>query len=323
MRIDFRLVGWGVFLILAGSIPLAVTQDWIPADLRWWELWPLILIGAGVGLLLRRTSAAPLGGLIVAATFGLMLGGVLASGITFPVGNVGCLGDRAGDPFPTQNGGFESRNVDVLVDMPCGDVEIGTAPGSGWSLSGTSDGGEVPDVAASGDRLAVRAPDGDGDILRSRSSWVLTLPTDPTLDVEVRTNAGSARLDLADASLGRVRVGLNAGDATVDLSGATAERLDVEVNAGSAGVLLPVSSMTGTLTVNAGSIELCSQPGVALRIRVGDNITASYDYADAGLIEVSENTWESPDWAGADARIELSTTANAGSFALDPEGGCK
>ncbi len=69
MRIDFRLIGWGVFLVLVGVVPLAVSQGWIPDDLRWWELWPLILVGAGVGLLLRRTSFAPLGGLIVAAWF--------------------------------------------------------------------------------------------------------------------------------------------------------------------------------------------------------------------------------------------------------------
>ena len=323
MRIDFRLIGWGVFLVLAGAIPLAANQGWIPSDLRWWELWPLILVGAGVGLLLRRTSVAPLGGIIIAATFGLMLGGVLASGITFPVGNVGCIGNQTGDPFPTQNGGFESDRVDVRLDMPCGDIEIGTAPGSGWSLSGTSDAGRVPGIQASADRLTVRSFEGDDDFLGTRSTWELTLPTGPTLDLDVRTNAGSARLDLADATLDRVRLGLNAGDATVDLSDASAERLDVEVNAGSAAILLPAGSMTGTMTVNAGSIELCSQPGVALRIRTNDNITASYDFRDAGLTEVSENVWESPDWSGAGDRIELSATANAGSFALDPEGGCQ
>ncbi len=171
MRIDFRLIGWGVFLVLAGVIPLAANQGWIPADIRWWELWPLILVGAGVGLLLRRTSVAPLGGIIVAATFGLMLGGVLASGITFPVGNVGCIGNQTGEPFPTQNGGFESSRVDLRLDMPCGDIEIGTAPGSGWSLSGTSDEERVPGIQASADRLTVRSPDGDDDFLGTRSTW--------------------------------------------------------------------------------------------------------------------------------------------------------
>ena len=52
MHVRRGLLGWGVFLILAGAIPLAVRAGYISNDDlgRYWSLWPLILIGIGVGL---------------------------------------------------------------------------------------------------------------------------------------------------------------------------------------------------------------------------------------------------------------------------------
>ena len=48
---------------------------------------------------------------------------------------------------------------------------------------------------------------------------------------------------------------------------------------------------------------------------------ASYDYADHGLAQ-DGSTWTSPGFDSAAQKIELTTEANAGSFALDPEEGC-
>ena len=83
MHVRRGALGWGVFLILAGAIPLAVRAGILSeaqvSDL--WTLWPMILIGLGIGLLLARTRVAFLGGLIVAATFGIMVGGLLSVGL--------------------------------------------------------------------------------------------------------------------------------------------------------------------------------------------------------------------------------------------------
>src|SRR6476619_7537957 len=83
MHVDRRFLAWGVFFLVLGGIPLAVRQGWIPASALEgaWELWPLILIGIGLHLALRRTSLAALGGLVVAATFGLLLGSAIATGV--------------------------------------------------------------------------------------------------------------------------------------------------------------------------------------------------------------------------------------------------
>src|SRR3972149_1043416 len=104
MRINQGFLGWGVFLILVGAIPLAVNAGYLAADQvgDWWRNWPLILVGIGIGIILSRTVVSWLGGLGVAATFGLMVGSLVASGISggggFPM--IGCGGDGgAGTPF--------------------------------------------------------------------------------------------------------------------------------------------------------------------------------------------------------------------------------
>ena len=88
MRIDRSLLNWGVFLIALGGVPLAVQQGFtdsgIAGDL--WRLWPLILVGFGLGLLLRWTPIAWLGGAIVAGTFGLIFGALVGTVICMMMG---------------------------------------------------------------------------------------------------------------------------------------------------------------------------------------------------------------------------------------------
>ena len=67
-----RVPGLGRVSHLAGAVPLLVRSGYLTSDQigRLWDLWPLIIIGIGVGLILSRTRFDFLGGLIVAATFG-------------------------------------------------------------------------------------------------------------------------------------------------------------------------------------------------------------------------------------------------------------
>ena len=137
MSVDRRLLNWGVFLVLLGGVPLAVAQGWIPEDTvaRAWELWPLILIGAGVGLILSRTPLRALGGIIVAGTFGVILGAMLAVGFGgFSVGNIGCGGANAGDAQVLQeSGSFEggSGTGRVVLAANCASVQVTTQAGAG------------------------------------------------------------------------------------------------------------------------------------------------------------------------------------------------
>lgn len=323
MRIDRDLLGWGVFFAMAGGVALAIQEGGI-ADRAWWSFWPLILVGIGLGLVARRTALEAVGGLVVAATFGLMVGGSLAGG----VGGLGALpsgvcgpGD-GGTPFEPQRGSL-GLAASVTVELDCGDLAISSVPGSDWAVDGTDDDGRGPRVEVDGDELDIRPVDGGSAFLGGeRDDWRVALPSSTVLDLSVDVSAGSLRLDLGGARLTTLAVDLNAGQAIIDLTGvATIEGFEMDLNAGELAIALPSLPLTGSIEANAGSVRLCAPDDVALRLRTGDSVLAAQDFATAGLMEVGD-AWETPGFDTAATRIELRTEANAGNFRLDPPEGC-
>ncbi len=324
MRVRRSFLGWGIFLILAGAIPLAVRAGYLSeAQVSgWWQLWPLILIGIGVGLILSRTRFGPVGGLIVAATFGLMVGGLLSGGVATT--SVGSCGSTIGTvDFPGRQGSISNSGA-VDIQLDCGTLDVGAAAGDTWQLVGRSADGNGPDVTADASSLRIRSAAHEGPFWldATRETWQVTLPLAPRLDLDVQVNAGEAKLALAGATLGAIDLQTNAGSATVDLTSVGAlDAIDFELNAGSIGVTLPNLSMSGSIKLNAGSATICAPPGAGLRFRTGDSFLGSYDYAGHGLVQ-DGTTWTTPGFDGATVRIDLETVANAGSIQLDPEDGC-
>ena len=325
MRIDRSFVGWGLFFVLVGVIPLAVRGGALTADqvVDWWRFWPLIVVGVGLGLILRRTPLEWVGGLLIAGTAGIMLGGLLAAGATGFSGDFCGQAERA-VPFPSQSGALADTAA-VELTMDCGDVAVTTQPGTGWSVEGEDRTPGGPEIRSDDTQLVVRSADGDRgpfDFVGRHATWRVALPTDPRLTVHAEVNAGSSTFDLAGANLDAVELELNAGSATVDLGGARiVDQIAIEMNAGSLELVLPATSTHGSIEVNAGSVSLCAPPGVALRLRTNDSIITSYDYDGEGLVQTGA-TWVSPGYDTAAQRIDLVTEGNAGSFTLNPEEGC-
>jgi hypothetical protein len=323
MRVDSRLLGWGVFFVFLGAVPLAVQQGWVSADALsgYWRFWPLILIGIGVGLILRRTPFHFVGGLIVAATFGLLFGSLLATGMNGGVG-FGCVSDRSGTAFTSTNGTF-TEDVKVGIEMTCGDLKVSTASGKTWTVSGSSSNGQTPVTNAQSDRLELRAPERSwwGSFGNQKGEdWTVVLPTEPTISLSSTLNAGTASLALANTHVRDLSMTTNAGKTTVDLTGATVLTLSTTVNAGTALITLPTSSMSGSATVNAGTLGLCVPSGVDVRIESSSTL-ASNNFAQQGLVQTG-STWTTPNYGLSSAHIDLSLTANAGSIELNPTGGC-
>ena len=204
MHIRRGFLGWGVFLILAGAIPLAVRAGYISDDQigRFWDLWPLILVGIGVGLILSRTRFDFVGGLIVAATVGIMVGGLLSVGVGgISIGT--CGPNAATTPFPAADGTFTSA-ADVGIQLNCGELAVGTEQGSAWHLEGTDAKGVGPVVESGGSSLDIRSRNENGASffgLGDRDTWRLTLPTASPLTLDLHLNAGRATVGLAGASL--------------------------------------------------------------------------------------------------------------------------
>jgi hypothetical protein len=323
MRLDRRLVGIGLFLVVFGAVLLAARQGWIEPDLvgRAWQLWPLLLIGFGISILIGGRTGSQVGGLIVAACLGVMAAAVVTNGGGFPF--IGCGNYRTGVPFATQSGELTGRTA-VEVTFRCGDLDIQTGGDSGWSVEGSSERGRAPSIEADEDRrLEIGTPDDSPfDFATTREQWTVTLPAAPLLDLDLTLNAGSGTIDLDQANLGTVELTVNAGSIKLDLRDAAAiETVDATVNAGSAVVWLPERPLGGELQVNAGSLSLCAPEDIGLRLTTGDNPISSNDFEARGLVRAGE-AWESQDYATAPIRIALDVQANAGSLSLNPDRAC-
>jgi hypothetical protein len=325
MRVHRGLLGWGIFLILAGSIPLLVRAGYLSTNqLRnVGSLWPLILIGIGVGLILSRTRFAFVGGFIVAATFGVIVGGLLAGGVAgFTTG--ACGNESGAKPFAPRDGTFTAATASIDLELNCGSATVSVASGDGWRIEGEDEGGVGPIVEATDSSLSVRSQDRSGgfDLFGMRESWRITLPDRVQLDPQLTLNAGSSTVNLAGATLGSFRATINAGSASVDLGSVhRIDDLQITMNAGSLALTLPNLPLSGSIQVNAGSAELCTPQGAGLRLETSESILAGYDFADHGLIK-NGSTWETPGFDTAEVKIQLRTEANAGSFSLNPAGGC-
>ncbi|HEX2755109.1 MAG TPA: DUF5668 domain-containing protein [Candidatus Limnocylindrales bacterium] len=321
MHIDRRLVGFGLFLITVGGIMVAVRQGLLSADAasQAWTLWPLILVGVGLSIVLAGRPGAAIGGLVLALTFGAMLGGIAATG-TFP--GVGfCGGDRGhGSTFPGSSGDL-GPNARVTVVQDCGDLTIGTVAGTSWNVSGESRDGRQPRIDRGSDTLRITAPDGGPFDLGRSSGWDVILGRESTIDLTVTMNGGQSRVNLAGASVGAFRMDANAGSIELDLREVAAfGDATIDVNFGSATLRLPNRSMTATLAVNAGSAAICLPAGAGLRVKL-DSAAASNDFDDHGMVETN-GAWETPGYGVAAVRLDLRADVNAGSLALDPPRQC-
>jgi Domain of unknown function (DUF5668) len=323
MRSRRNFIGWGLFLIVFGGVLLGVRQGWIPTDVaqRAWQLWPVLLVASGLSLILARRPGAWIGGLIAAVCFGVIAGGLVSTGVGLAF--VGCGGDDSGTPFPAQSGELSS-SASVSIDFRCGNLSVRAADGATWQLSGESDVGNPPVIDQTPTELRLEPAEGRSlfGVGRSREHWDLTLPADPTIDLDLTLNAGEGRLTMAGAHLGSMDLTVNAGALRLDLRDVEAARsLDGTVNAGSAVIWLPDLPFEGDMTVNAGSLALCAPAGVGLRLDGGNSPLSSNDFDEQGLVKVGD-AWETPGFATAPIRIALDVQANAGSMSLNPPDSC-
>jgi hypothetical protein len=311
----------GVFLLAAGAVTLANAAGLLDHQLvadTLGALWPIAILAVGIALILRRTRAALPAGFAAAAVPGLALGGMVALGPSVPMG---CADQGlANVPAQTREGSLGAMAA-VELDLACGDLVVTTRPGDAWRLDSRDGTSRTTDVTADATRLAVSTDRGSRrwNVSVGPVGWTLELPTSPTLDLSTQVDAGRGRLALGGAHLGTVHLVVNAGDLRTDLAGATVDRLEIETNAGSTSIVLPADSFTGDIAANAGSVRLCTPADLGLRVRTSEALgSIKLD----GLSRTGD-AWETPGYAAAPNKADLSLDANVGSVTISSEGGCK
>lgn len=324
MHVDRRLLGWGLFFILLGGIPLAVKAGLLDEQTigQWPQLWPILLIGWGLGLLLRDTPLSVIGGAVTAVTFGIMAGGALATGFGgIPIAS-GCTGNTPAAAFASQ-GGQLGPTAQAEIEFSCGSLTVTTADGNGWSISGTDRNGTGPTVDTSGNGVSLRTT-AVKNLLGSsgHAVWNVVLPKAPALNLGVTLNAGEGTVNMAGATIASASITLNAGALIVELgSAASAGDLNATVNAGSGAVALPAGGRSVNLSLNAGTLKVCAPVGAPVRVQWSGAL-GSNNFDTAGLVKVDNQTWTSSGFNAAQPHMELHVSANAGSFELQFGGTC-
>lgn len=317
MRIRPGLLFWGIFFLLLGGIPLLVRAGVLDANLLAdaWRLWPLLLVILGLALILGRTSAGLLGTALAAVVLGVAAGGALAS-TSNVIGNVGGCGPFGSNTEQRlEDEGTFGAPMTASFDLNCGSLDVVTQGGDAWSVDAAYR-GEAPTLDVSDDTLELTSPSGFGV---RRQDWEVTLPADQAREITIDSNASSVDARLAGAALTKFDLHMNAGDARIDGSGGALGEIDVSANAGRIRLRVDTDT-TGSISANAGSMELCTPPGATLRFRVPSQLTFAHNLDDQGLAQ-SGDMWTREGAVGAPV-IDLSIQGNAASFTLDPVGGC-
>lgn len=316
MRIRRGLLFWGLVLVPLGAIPLLTRVGILDPDMlrEAWRLWPLVLVGIGIAMVLGRGHAGLLGTSVAAIVLGIAGGSALASGGW--IGTFAGCGDTREPRLLAQDGGPVSEPASVVIDIRCGTVDLATGAGTDWGVDARY-GVRPPTIAASGSRLAVTVPD-SGDI--GRQEWTIAVPASLVRTIDLRANAGSMNLRLPGAALASLTADVNAADLLVDAADGSIAALDVSMNAGRVRITLGPGSVTGGISLNAGAVDLCVAAGASLRLTVNDQLTFAHNLRTRGLVQAG-TTWTRPG-SSADA-IDLRIEGNAASLTLDPDGGCR
>lgn len=316
MRVHRGSLFWGLFLLLLGAIPLLDRQGVIDVDqfTELGRLWPLAIIAVGVAVLVSRTQLALLGTALAAVILGGLAGSAIAAGGGFIL-NVGDCGTRSSAAMEqlTREGTLQGGSA-VKLDFSCGTLDVTTSGDDAWRLEADYRGAS-PSVDASPSRLVLETPSGGV----RRHEWSLVLPRDRIANLEAAVNAGSGTIDVGNASLDRLSLRANAGDVVVLADGTSIVRLDVAVNAGRVRLDLG-GPIDGIVSVNAGSIDVCVPADADLRLTVREQVAFGTNLSQRGLARNGE-LWQRAGSGGPVIRLEIS--GNAGSFNLDPSGGCR
>ena len=289
------LIGLGVFLLLRnfGLLPWDV----------WYLLgrfWPVILILIGLELLLNRTNP-----LLAAVTAAVVLLVLIAGGVTLAALGYSGL-PAAGAATPSAHLSEElNQHQRATVDMQfgAGDLYVSSLPAESANLM-------EGDFATQGSGQPVsrtfRCKDGDCELRlsggtergwsfgnRGADSWQVHLT--PSIPLDVRVRSGASRLDL-------------------DLSALQVTALRLDVGASSGGIKLPQAAGATAAVVKAGAadLDIAVPAETAARIRARGGLSSFQ--IDEQRFPRDGDYHVSADYAKATNRIDLDIDSGVASI---------
>lgn len=215
MRVKRGLVFWGVGLVTAGAVALAIQSDLIAADVARdaWRFWPVVLIVIGLAVIAARTPFALVATLASGLVAGALVGTLVAA-------------DVAMDLNVTANAGSSKLGLsgmdfsDLSVDMNAGDIDIDLAGTSAAQFSASANAGSLSLVVDTATAAA-------GSLSVTAGSVELCVADGTAIEVTVNDSNITFGHNLDDSGLDRSGDTWRSGDGPADVT------LQVEGNAAS------------------------------------------------------------------------------------------
>ena len=344
MRINRSLLNWGVFLIALGGVPLAVDQGWLESDIasELGQLWPLILVGIGLGLILRWTPISWFGGALVAATFGVIFGAAAVSlrdndltnlqGIIPAIASGACADGDTPEETTTSEGIASSEQFTLNLSLPCGELTVERADDPTWRVEAAHESGEPP-VVEDGDGangttdLSIRDRGGEEIAFigrQARSEWDVEVPAEAVLTLRATLDAAKGTIDTGAGPVDRLDLTLNAADATIDLGEAESTVdtvIGATLNASDGELVLPAGSTQISATLNASSLEVCAPEATPLQLELNETLSSS-DLDDSGLTDVGGGIWETAGFTRSGDYHLLEITSTVSSLTIERPESC-
>jgi hypothetical protein len=279
------LIGIGAILLLNNLGYL----DWTLWDAL--RLWPILLIGAGLEVLLGRQSVW---GSLVAAVIliGLIVGGIWLA-------DTDGLRPARGELIDIS---YERGDADAAVislEPTVGEITIGALVDSTDLMEGTIlvvSNQELRRTVSQGDpaeiTLTTQGSKRYGYIsTHQRSTWQLGINSDVELDLEVDIAVGDVTLDLSDLTIDNVRLDFGMGRADATLPQVNGAEVMVDGGIGTVTIRVP-EDVGARIVLDAGLVGRTLPPG----------------YTHDG------DTYTSPNYSRADIQVDVTIGLGIGSI---------
>lgn len=287
-----RVPLWGLFLLFLGVTFLLQTLNVLPWGL-WstlWRFWPVLLINAGLGILLRRYNTWLVSILILTLLFGSL-------GIAiWQYGGLAVTTIAAPRSYAAPLDGLERGRVQV--DLSAGSLTIDSLPAGSPDFAAVASRMETSDL-----KVDFRSGDGEGVLALSMAridrrprgeierGWDILLSRQLPFTLDVRLAVTDSRLDLRELVITELQMKVDLGNYIVEIP-AVAGTTRVQIRA------------------NLANLEITIPDGVAAKIKINTNLS---------VLEVDERRFPrkgdfyvSPDFENALNRVELELDCSLG-----------
>jgi Toastrack DUF4097/LiaF transmembrane domain len=335
-----RSLFWGVVVIGLGVIWLLSGLDVLTAHhlAMLTYVWPILLIGIGVDLLIGRRSPT-VGGLVGVVTVGLMIVFMLLGPAFGWTGNTELKTDTFGTPVDAANsaqvsidtGGY-SATIHALQsssgpERPLVDAHVTYRGVVEFQSSG--DAQKTVSIEPKGQRWWWQFLD-----LEGAEPWDIGLDPEIPMDLSVKSSSGSADVDLSGVVLTGLDIGMSSGDLQLALPALPDKRYETELHmssgdmevtaAAGAGMNMGVDMSSGDVRVvlgeesdvtvrfdgSSGRFALELAAGQAYRVEVA-GVSSGDVNLPSGLVQVAtgdddeEGIWETQGYAEASRKVLL------------------